>query len=482
MKNYLLLFCFFLIPFLPAAAQQVRIELGKSPVPIDEYFTISVTLENQILKTIGKFPEIEGFQKSNRFSTTTTNIVNGQISTAQTVTQNYAPLKEGEFQIKPFSIEVNGKAAEFKGGTVKVVSSQAQTAPGKQPPVQGFGLLDELFGPQKPKEFIDKKEDAFLAFSPSRNKVFVGEGLHVDLSFYVASADKNLLDFYDLNNQFSAIVKKLKPGSVWEEVFDQNSVEPELVTIENKEYLRFKLYEAVYFPINTETLLFPSVGLEMIKYRVAKTPVLFGDDRQATRKIYYTAPKIVEVQPLPPHPLRESVPVGNYHLKETTSTRKFTAGRSFNYAFGIEGEGNLAMLPTPQPETLPGLEISGPDVRQNIIRQYGRVYGEKSFRFFATPKNPGSYDLGKLLSFIYFNPKTATYDTLRSNLKITVTGEADNDAAIQSREMGEFYERIPEESNKLQSLNRFGEVKLYTNLVVVVLLLVTIFLIFKYRV
>jgi hypothetical protein len=483
MNKYLLFFCFILIPFFPAAAQQVRIEPGKSPVPIDEYFTISVTLENQILKTIGKFPELEGFQKSNRFTSTTTNIVNGQISTAQTVTQNYAPLKEGEFQIKPFSIEVNGKLAEFKGGTVKVVPAQAQPTPGKQlPPVQGFGLLDDLFGPQKPREFIDKQEDAFLIFSPNKTKVYVGEGLHVDLSFYVANADRNLLDFYDLNNQFSAILKKLKPGSVWEEVFDLGSIEPEVVTIEKKEYLRFKLYEAVYFPINTETLLFPSVGLQMIKYKVAKTPVLFGDDRQATYKSYYTAPKIVEVQPLPSHPLRESVPVGNYKLNETTHRSKFTAGKSFNYLFEIEGEGNLAMLPTPEPETMPGLEISGPDVRQNIIRQHGRVYGQKGYRFFATPKNPGIYDLGKVFSFIYFNPATAVYDTLRSNLKINVTGEADNDATIQSKEMGEFYERIPEESNTLVSLNRYSEVKLYTNLVVILLLLVSIYLIYKHRV
>src|SRR6478735_4932992 len=126
MKRCLLLFCLLLIAFSGARAQEVEIKLGKSPVPLDEYFTISATLKNQQLKTIGKFPELEGFEKSNRFSSTTTNIVNGQISTEQTITQNYAALKEGEFQIKPFSIEVNGKKNESKGGTVKVVASAGQ--------------------------------------------------------------------------------------------------------------------------------------------------------------------------------------------------------------------------------------------------------------------------------------------------------------------------------------------------------------------
>ena len=62
-----------------------------------------------------------------------------------------------------------------------------------------------------------------------------------------------------------------------------------------------------------------------------------------------------------------------------------------------------------------------------------------------------------------------------------VAGQADNDAAIQSKDMGEFYERIPDESNALLSLNQFGEVKLYTNLVVLFLLLVSLYLFYKHR-
>jgi hypothetical protein len=481
MRNYLLLFCLILIPFLPAAAQEMVIKFGKSPVPIDEYFTITVTLKNQQLKAIGKFPDIEGFEKSNRFSATTTNIVNGQISTEQSITQNYAALKEGEYQIKPFSIEVNGKKAESKGGTVKVVASAGQPKGGAAlPPLQGFGLLDDLFGNQKPQEYIDKKEDAFLAFSASKDQVYVGEGVSVNLSFYVASQDQNLLDFHDFNRQITPIIKKLKPTSVWEENFELTG-EPEAISIDEKGYLRFKLYEAVYYPINTDQLLFPSVGLEMIKYKIAKDPSFLGDNRMATTKMYYTAPKIVKVVPLPPHPLRESVPVGNYQLKEGVDRQVFTAGKSFNFLFQVEGEGNLAAIPNPVPAPVAGLEFSEPDIRQNITRQNGRVLGQKSFRFFVTPKNPGSYDFSKIFSFIFFNPATAKYDTLRSDLKVTVTGQVDNDAAIQSKDMGEFYEKIKDESNTLQNLNRFSEVKLYTNLVVLLLLLVSIYLFYRHK-
>ncbi len=481
MKTYCLLFCLLLIPVFCALAQEATITLGKSPVPIDEYFTISATIKNQQLKTIGKFPELEGFEKSNRFSSTTTNIVNGQISTEQTITQNYAPLQEGEFAIRPFTLEINGKTVAFTGGKVKVGPAAANPNASRQPPVQGFGFLDELFGRQKPQEFVDKQEDAFFSFATDKDQVFVGEGLGVNLSFFVARADQNLLDFYQFNRQYPKILKTLKPATAWEETFSQTSVEPVMVTYQGKEYLQFKLFEAVYFPINTQPLLFPSVGLEMVKYRLAKEPGFFGDNRQASRKMFYTAPKIVQVKPLPPHPLADAVPVGVFNLKEGLDRSKFTAGKSFNYLFEISGEGNLAILKAPTPDTIPNLDFTVPDTKEDIIRQNGKVTGQKSFRYFVTPKIPGNYDLGQAFSFIYFDPQRKQYDTLRSELKIRVAGQADNDAAIQSKDMGEFYERIPNESNTLADLNQFSNIKLYTNLVVLFLLLVSLYLFYQHR-
>src|SRR5690606_2855613 len=216
---------------------------------------------------------------------------------------------------------------------------------------------DQLFGKQKPQEYIDKKEDAFLAFSVGKDEVFVGEGVPVNLAFYVARGDERLLDFYQFNQQYTEMLKKLKPANGWEETFAQTSVEPEIITIDEKQYLRYKLYEAVYFPINTDPFLFPSVGLKMIKYRLAKEPDMFGQNRQATYKTYYTAPKIVNIKPLPPGPLQTGAPVGNYRLNEYLSTRTFTVGKSFKYTFEISGEGNLAVLNAPEPLPVSGLEF-----------------------------------------------------------------------------------------------------------------------------
>src|SRR5690606_2815502 len=166
---------------------------------------------------------------------------------------------------------------------------------------------------------------------------------------------------------------------------------------------------------------------------------------------------------------------------EYLSTRTFTVGKSFKYTFEISGEGNLAVLNAPEPLPVSGLEFTMPDVQQHIVRQNGRVTGRKSYTYFVTPKKPGNYDLEPVFSFAFFNPTTAKYDTLSSKITLTVKGKTDNDATIQAKDMGEFYERIANEKNELVSLNQYKEVKRYTNQVVVLLLVISLFLFYKNR-
>ena len=58
----------FWIGLLPVYGQQISIELGPSNIPIETYFTISIRLKGQTLKETPLFPELDGFQKSSRFS------------------------------------------------------------------------------------------------------------------------------------------------------------------------------------------------------------------------------------------------------------------------------------------------------------------------------------------------------------------------------------------------------------------------------
>ncbi len=53
---------------------------------------------------------------------------------------------------------------------------------------------------------------------------------------------------------------------------------------------------------------------------------------------------------------------------------------------------------------------------------------------------------------MFFNPKKEKYDTLRSKLTLTVTGESQKNQAIQSTDPGTFYDKMKDVDNTLLAI------------------------------
>ena len=105
--------------------------------------------------------------------------------------------------------------------------------------------------------------------------------------------------------------------------------------------------------------------------------------------------------------------------------------------------------------------------------------GEKSFSYYAIPKEPGEYNLGDYFSWIYFDPRKEQYDTLRSDIKINVSGESFKNTYISSNDLGSFYNNIPFEDNTLISLNNKGYINLVVNVLILFMVVVTAIFMFK---
>jgi hypothetical protein len=187
----------------------------------------------------------------------------------------------------------------------------------------------------------------------------------------------------------------------------------------------------------------------MIKYKVAKNPSFFGQNRKEDFKKFYTKPKRITVKELPPHPLKNSVAVGDYKLDERIRSKELETGRSAAYNFNIYGEGNISAVAKPNVKSDEIFEFYEPNVRQNITRQNNRVAGTKSYDYFMIPKEPGKYKLGDYFQWVFFNPREKKYDTLRSQLTLNVTGESKKNEAIQASDVGNFYDKIELADNKL---------------------------------
>ena len=436
----------FLLIFSATRAQKIQITLGPDEIGENQVWTISLTVQNDRLRSYDNFPEISGFRKRGTSTQSTQNIINGQISSSQSIIMTYLPLKQGTVTVPDFTMKVNDKTIQVAGKKVKVGPPVQQS----QDPFRSFfdRSPDDFFGKGE-TEFVDVKEEAFLALTTNKDEVYTGEGFNATLSFFVSEGNRAPLQFYELGRQLSEILKKLKPTNCWEENFNIENIEGEPVTIGNQDYTRYKIYEATYYPLNAEPIVFPRVALEMIKYKVAKNPSFFGQNRKEDFKTFYSKPKSVRVRALPPHPLKDAVAVGNYKLSEMMPSTDITTGKSVSYVFNIFGEGNISSIQKPALSNDANFEFYEPNVRMDIKRENSRVTGTKSFNYFMIPKEPGRYDLKDYFQWIFFNPEEEKYDTLQSKLTVYVTGESTKNEVIQANDDGSFYDKIQTAHNGL---------------------------------
>ena len=436
----------FVLIFTASKAQKVQVTLGPDEIGENQNWTITVTVQNDRLRSYDNFPDINGFRKRGTSTQSTQNIINGQISSSQSIIMSYLPLKQGTFTIPDFTLKVNDNSIHVAGKKVRVGPPVQQ----QQDPFRSFfdRSPDDFFG-KGDTEFVDIKEDAFLALTTSKDQVYTGEGFNVTLSFFVSEDNRAPLQFFELGRQLSEILKKLKPNNCWEENFNIENIEGEAVTIGTKDYTRYKVYQATYYPLNAEPIVFPRVALEMIKYKVAKNPSFFGQNRKEDFKTFYSKPKTVTVKELPAHPLKDVVAVGNYKLSEMVPSTDVNTGKSVSYVFNIFGEGNISAIQKPTVANDGNFEFYEPNVRMDIKRETSRVTGTKSFNYFLIPKEPGRYDLKNYFQWVFFNPEEEKYDTLQSKLTLYVTGESTKNEVIQANDDGSFYDKIQTADNGL---------------------------------
>lgn len=457
--------------------QNVKVEVGPGEIAANEAFTITVIVENDQLKNLSGFPDIEGMIKRGTSSSTSTQFVNGQVSSTQSLTQNYLAQRQGTFTLSPFSITVNGQTINVAGKTIEVGPPQQRR---RQVDPFASDPWEELFGNRRgTEEFIDVKADAFFALTTDKSEVYMGEGFNTSLAFYVSEQNRADLEFYDMSKQLTEILKRIRPSNCWEENFNVENIKREQVTINNQRYQKYLIYQATFFPLNTEPIEFPSVGLKLIKYRMAKNPSFFGPSRQEDFKTFNTQPKSVVVKELPEHPLKNEVAVGDYQLVEQISGEQLNTGESFSYNFKIQGKGNISAIGNLQLPETDKFDLYPPTIQKTVHRRNGGISGSHSFGFYAIPNEPGVYDLGDYFNWTFFNPRTEQYETLKSNITVQVSGESKKNESILATDLGSFYDIIDLQDNQLTSRHQYEYLKVFANIFILVMLVLTAIFIFR---
>ena len=217
-----------LLIFSASMAQKIQVTLGPDEIGENQSWTITLTVQNDRLRTYDNFPDINGFRKRGTSTQSTQNIINGQISSSQSIIMTYLPLKQGTLTVPDFTMKVNDKAIQVAGKKVRVGPPVQQ----QQDPFRSFFDRgpDDFFG-RGETEFVDVNDEAFLALTTSKDQVYTGEGFNATMAFFVSADNRAPLQFYELGRQLSEILKKLKPNNCWEENFNIENIEGEPVTI-----------------------------------------------------------------------------------------------------------------------------------------------------------------------------------------------------------------------------------------------------------
>jgi hypothetical protein len=464
-KNHLLFVYFLSIFSLSANAQDVKIELGENEVALNETFTIKVIVSGDKIRSYDQLPDIAGFQKQGISQSSSMNIINGQMSSTNSIIQYYKPIRKGQFTLGRFQIAVNGITASSQGTSITVVDARSSAQNNR-----ALDPFDDLFGRNNSSEpeYVEVEDDAFFSLSVSKDEVFVGEGFGVSFAFYMSESNQAPFNFHEPGKQLERIINEIKPGNAWEENFNITSIQPERVEFGGKKWTKYKVYEANFYPFNAGTVDFPSVGWEMIKYKVAKNPSFFGSNRLQDFKTFYSQAKAIKVKELPPHPLKNEVSVGNYRLRENFSELDVQTGEGFTYDFIITGEGNISSIRPPKVKKGQKLNTFDPNEQVQINRGRGKVTGMKEYSYFMTLNEQENVALKDHFEWIFFNPELAKYDTLLPQAVVRVTGESRVNQAISSSRLGGLYDLIEVEDNKL--LNQ-GYKAYFSTLINILLLL-----------
>lgn len=447
----ILIFLFVLAGIFHAYAQEdVRIYAEQRELRTDEFLRIIIAVENGTLQSHDEFPELQGFEKTKTEKTSQQRVKNGKITETELLIQYYKPEKEGLYVLNAFTIKVNDKPVRFSSISVRVKKAEEQDAESDE---EADALTEES---------VDFRglpaKEAFLILRKNKNEIYVGEGFTITFAFCVLKTSSREIQFYNFERQFNEIIRKIRPtGCLAYEIFSAaaNDLVSESVIIQGKEYYLFRLYKAAIFPLGPGVIKIPSLSVTFSSKKTSEE----GEEKGV---VNFSIPGFsVPVKETPTHPYKNKVTSGVLRLKESISPDSLRTGESFIYKAEIVGEGNFGIILPPKTEADTLFDFFLPVVLES--KGSDGLHGSKSFTYTIVTKAPGDHRLGNYFQWIYFNTKEKRYDTLTSNITVSVRGDRKNIETSKQQFEG-FYKRIETEDNELLSRKKNNYIKYIVNI------------------
>jgi hypothetical protein len=411
MKQIKQLILFFILSFpgIILAEDNITFEafVDAKQVVLNSYFEVSFTLKNA---DGGSFnpPDFKYFQVlsgPNRSSSTT--IINGQVSREIGLNYTLKPTQVGTFTIKPASIKVGGKVLRTNPLRIEVVEGKSGGE--------------------------DGAEQIIVKAIPNVEEARVGQQIILDYKLYttIDIDSYNVIEEADYAGFFAKDIKRYNFRVVKE-------------VINGVQYTTKIIKRVALYPQQAGLLTVEPMFLQMGIVKDGNRNRISSFFRQVERVPIQTEAIEIQVNPLPSNPPASFTgAVGQYKVNTTLNRTTVTTDDVISLRMAISGNGDIKRVQAPKMAFPDDFEVYDPKVLDESSYESGDdIIGKKVIEYLLVPKNPGNFNLQP--EFTYYDPDSSKYVTLKEDIyRLTVRqGSARPKAPILTEEDAEAKEDI----------------------------------------
>lgn len=426
MIRTLIIYTLLLFTAVTAQAEQTRFIMSTTnAVEMGQQFRLSFTLNergNNLKLPPGLSDNFDILMGPSTGQSTSISTINGK--TTQEINFSYTYIlrakKEGSFEIRPASIEVNGKVFESNSVNIQVVKPQSK-------PVQPQGGNDQ---PQESSQNIDLgKDNLFVRVALSKSNVYRGEQIIATVKLYV-NPNIPISGFDEVNLP------------TYEGFYTQDIEIPQQINF-SREVYNDKIYQVgilkktILFPQQNGILTVEPFSMALLVQQQVKPRSFFDDFFSSVRTVkarMTSAPVTVNVKDLPPAPANFLSGVGNFEVTSGISSENVTTNDAVTLTVKINGTGNIRLIKNPKLELPADFEVYDPRATDNVKTGDNGATGSKTIEYLFQPRFEGDYTI-PAIKFVYFDPATAKYitkSTEQYNLHVTKGTEEQSTTVISS--------------------------------------------------
>lgn len=372
-------------------------------VAIGEQFRLSYTVTTQKVRDF-RAPAIRGFEVlmgPSQSRSSSTQIVNGNVSSTSTITYSYMLLagKEGTFSIPGASIVADGDQMMSNSLRIKVL-----------PEDKTGGISDDDRSDAGGRSTSSAKvsgQDLFIVASVSKTNVMEQEAFLLTYKIYTA---------VDLRGFENVKLPDFK-GFHSQEVELPNDKRWSREHYKGRNYNTTVYRQFVLFPQQTGKLEIASARFDASIAKAVQSADPFdaffnGGSNYVEIKKTLTTPKVlINVSTLPSKPADFSGGVGTFTLSSSINSKEVKTNDAITIKLTVSGVGNLKLINNPTIQFPNDFEVYDPKVDNKVNLTKEGLSGSKIIEYLAIPRHAGTFKI-PAVSFSYYDVKSKGYKTL----------------------------------------------------------------------